>query len=224
MNFYTISESYNQAIMQSNPNKNLTDKPNRAYVLVILSVTNSLSIPYLLPLTSYSLVKVIHKKPHDISLSELSNSLNDLGFLRTFNMVPLPKDKTAIKEIKIDEQSYRYRELLTKQKEYIEANKADIANLATSTYRKYVFTPNETKAGTALEKYCNNFTQLEIIAKNHKEPLPLDLDTESDSATSSTASGSATSSTTLEEASTSPLKTKSRAAIRREKAKAKKTK
>lgn len=165
---YTISNSYMNYLQAFDTRISLHNSTQGGvYVGAVLEISNDVS--YFVPLTSYSKEKeekMKHRKQFVLSLHELRNSNNKLGYMLFNNMIPVPK--TELQLIDLSDQSIPKNRMMKLQQTYMRSILSGIENKSAVVYRKQI------DGDPYYVKWCCNFTLLErkcveFIERNHNQ-------------------------------------------------------
>lgn len=165
---YTISNSYINYLQQFDKKVSLHNSAQGGvYVGAVLEISKDVS--YFVPLTSYSKekeVKMKHRKQLILSLHELGNSDNKLGYMLFNNMIPVPK--TELQLIDLSDQSIPKNRMMKLQQTYMRSILSGIENKSAVVYRKQI------DGDPYYVKWCCDFTSLErrcieFIESNHSQ-------------------------------------------------------
>lgn len=165
---YTISNSYINYLQQFDTKISLHNSTQGSvYVGAVLEISNDVS--YFVPLTSYSKEKeerMKHRKQLVLSLHELGDSDNKLGYMLFNNMIPVPK--TELQLIDLSDQSIPKNRMMKLQQTYMRSILSGIENKSAVVYRKQI------DGDPYYVRWCCNFTLLErkcveFIERNHNQ-------------------------------------------------------
>lgn len=152
---YTISNSYINYLQQFDKKISLHNSAQGGvYVGAVLEISNDVS--YFVPLTSYSKKKegkMKHRKQFVLSLHELGNSDNKLGYMLFNNMIPVPK--TELQLIDLSDQSIPKNRMMKLQQTYMRSIISGIESKSAVVYRKQI------NGDLYYVKWCCDFTLLE---------------------------------------------------------------
>ena len=163
---YTISNSYINYLQQFDTKISLHNSTQGSvYVGAVLEISNDVS--YFVPLTSYSKEKeerMKHRKQLVLSLHELGDSDNKLGYMLFNNMIPVPK--TELQLIDLSDQSIPKNRMMKLQQTYMRSILSGIENKSAVVYRKQI------DGDPYYVRWCCDFTLLErkcveFIENNH---------------------------------------------------------
>lgn len=165
---YTISNSYINYLQQFDTKISLHNSTQGSvYVGAVLEISNDVS--YFVPLTSYSKEKeerMKHRKQLVLSLHELGDSDNKLGYMLFNNMIPVPK--TELQLIDLSDQSIPKNRMMKLQQTYMRSILSGIENKSSVVYRKQI------NGDPYYVRWCCNFSLLErkcveFIENNHNQ-------------------------------------------------------
>lgn len=172
---YTISNSYINYLQQFDTKISLHNSTQGSvYVGAVLEISNDVS--YFVPLTSYSKEKeerMKHRKQLVLSLHELGDSDNKLGYMLFNNMIPVPK--TELQLIDLSDQSIPKNRMMKLQQTYMRSILSGIENKSAVVYRKQIdgdpYYVRWCCDFSLLERKCiefidSNYSQVHIIKKN----------------------------------------------------------
>ena len=152
---YTISNSYMNYLQAFDTRISLHNSAQGGvYVGTVLEISNDVS--YFVPLTSYSKEKeekMKHRNQLVLSLHELVNSDNKLGYMLFNNMIPVPK--TELQLIDLSDQSIPKNRMMKLQQTYMRSILSGIENKSVVVYRKQI------DGDPYYVKWCCDFTLLE---------------------------------------------------------------
>ena len=152
---YTISNSYINYLQQFDTKISLHNSTQGSvYVGAVLEISNDVS--YFVPLTSYSKkkeVKMKQRKQLVLSLHELGNRDNKLGYMLFNNMIPVPK--TELQLIDLSDQSIPKNRMMKLQQTYMRSILSGIENKSAVVYRKQI------NGDPYYVRWCCDFTLLE---------------------------------------------------------------
>lgn len=135
---YTISNSYINYLQQFDTKISLHNSTQGSvYVGAVLEISNDVS--YFVPLTSYSKKKEVKMKQRNqlvLSLHELGNRDNKLGYMLFNNMIPVPK--TELQLIDLSDQSIPKNRMMKLQQTYMRSILSGIENKSAVVYRKQI--------------------------------------------------------------------------------------
>lgn len=158
MKFYTVNSDY-IAYLKKHDSK-VPDNYGgcRPYVGIVLEINEH---DYLAPLTSYKPKqdRLDHSNPTIFKINEKHKPNNKLGMLHLNNMIPVLD--SVISEVIFAEQEEHYKNLLTKQYEYIKSEQDAIKRKANHLYTLVTIKKNN--------HFCNlscSFVALEAVYKS----------------------------------------------------------
>ena len=152
---YTISNSYINYLQQFDTKISLHNSTQGSvYVGAVLEISNDVS--YFVPLTSYSKnkeVKMKQRKQLILSLHELGNRDNKLGYILFNNMIPVPK--TELQLIDLSDQNIPKNRMMKLQQTYMRSILSGIESKSAVVYRKQI------DGDPYYVRWCCDFTLLE---------------------------------------------------------------
>lgn len=173
----TISKKYLNYLQKYDTKiSNHTATDGGVYVGAVLGINHDIS--YFVPLTSYSKKKeqkMKYRKQFILSLHELGDGNNKLGYMLFNNMIPVPK--TELQKIDLSDQTIPKNNMMKLQQTYMRTIINGIESKAEVVYRKRI------QGNPYFVNWCCDFTLLEqkcmeFIENNKKHIIDDDLEIE----------------------------------------------